>query len=245
MTEKALSHANCLTELTDDEFSKLVALNLFNPETGQLRISEKFITNFTKLTPEQEARLIDYDLLNRDGSRQTIKKSFTVVDGTQVLMMLQLSSADFQKLVDKNLFNIKVNGSPLKTNDIILLENIEPEVINKIINDIMPLNSKITVKEALVLSKLSKTDLAKIQKFNLFEEKVASRYFSSDIDGDTVLMLSAFRKAKNGDTYLVNLKPAEVIKIAQQPEEVIPNLLKLLKNKNVKKFAFDDLVKMS
>ena len=45
-----------------------------------------------------------------------------------------MSEADFQKLVDKNLFNIQINGRKLNTNEIIILGDQEPSVINKVID---------------------------------------------------------------------------------------------------------------
>lgn len=245
LKKNALRHIDVLSMLTDAEFKKLIDLKAYNDETGELKVADKFIGEFLQLSPEQEQKLNDYDLLNRDSSQSTIKGTWGSVNAAQVLTILKMSEGDFQKLIDKNLFNIQINGRKLNTDEIIILGNQEPSAINKVM-DIMSFNNKIKVKEALSISELSNENIAKIKKYNLFEEKVAPRLFSHDIDGDIVLMLSAFKAAKNGEnTEMVNLQPAEIVKIAQMPESAIPKMLELLRNKNVEKYSFDDLMKIA
>ena len=245
INHNALRNIDVLASLSDKDFQKLIQLNIFNPTTGNLRVGEKYLSEFTNLTREQEAKLEKYNLLDRDNSQSSAKGFVGNINGSQVLAILDAPKEEFQKLVDKNLFDIKVNDRLLKTDEIIALGDSEPDVINKVIN-ILSINPEINIKEAMVISELSKEDIAKIQKYNLFEEKVAPRLFSSNVDGETVLMLSAFKNAKNGGAKeFVKLKPAEVIKVAQQSEESIPKLLKLLKNENIEKYSFDDLIKIA
>lgn len=245
INHNALRNIDVLASLSDKDFQKLIQLNIFNPTTGNLRVGEKYLSEFTNLTREQEAKLEKYNLLDRDNSQSSAKGFVGNINGSQVLAILDAPKEEFQKLVDKNLFDIKVNDRLLKTDEIIALGDSEPDVINKVIN-ILSINPEINIKEAMVISELSKEDIAKIQKYNLFEEKVAPRLFSSNVDGEMVLMLSAFKNAKNGGAKeFVKLKPAEVIKVAQQSEESIPKLLKLLKNENIEKYSFEDLIKIA
>ena len=245
INHNALRNIDVLASLSDKDFQKLIQLNIFNPTTGNLRVGEKYLSEFTNLTREQEAKLEKYNLLDRDNSQSSAKGFVGNINGSQVLAILDAPKEEFQKLVDKNLFDIKVNDRLLKTDEIIALGDSEPDVINKVIN-ILSINPEINIKEAMVISELSKEDIAKIQKYNLFEEKVAPRLLSSNVDGETVLMLSAFKNAKNGGAKeFVKLRPAEVIKVAQQSEESIPKLLKLLKNENIEKYSFDDLIKIA
>ena len=244
LNSKSVEIIELLAELSDEQFSKLIKLGVYDIDNNGLKIAPKFIDEFLELNQEQQKKLFKYNILERDNSNK-YNRTLQMLNGAQVLILLKSPAEEFQKIIDKNLFDIKIDGRLLKTDEIMALADCDMKIIEKVTKEILPLNPKMSIKEALVFSELPNEKIQKIKRFNLFEEKVAPKLFSPDIDGNTVMIFSAFKNLKKGNKGLVNLRPTEILKIVELENQQIINILKVMKNEKIAKFAFEDLTKIS
>lgn len=244
LNSKSVEIIELLAELSDEQFSKLIKLGVYDIDNNELKIAPKFIDEFLELNQEQQDRLFKYNILERDNSNK-YNRTFQMLNGAQVLILLKSSAEEFQKIIDKNLFDIKIDGRLLKTDEIMALADCDVKIIEKVTKEILPLNPKMSIKEALVFSELPSEKTQKIKRFNLFEEKVVQKLFSPDIDDNTVMIFSAFKNPEKGNKSLVNLRPTEILKIVELDDQQIINILTVMKNEKIAKFAFEDLTKIS
>ena len=231
----AVRVAESLMKLTDEQYNLVVKTGAYDESTGYSKIGLD-MEQALNLSPTAIDRLTKYDLFGR------VDKNDIVFTEPIAIKYAQMEDAEFQAIVDRGLFDVKINDKPLSLKQISSMLMLSESDCKKIINDILPLGEDMTINTAKEFLTLTDEQLALVKEFNLLRVEVAER------DGGVFGGWGSIEDIiqSNGKRRLDRIAPSNVRTIVRLvPRQLIPTVLDLLKMENIKRFNIQSVINIA